>query len=153
MDSKNSEDFGDGIPPTNPLSKRRKVSQSLEELSDELNRKRRQEGYSFRKFYIQSKRKETFSNWKFSEVDIDSLADAGFCYIGIDDACICPWCEHIVSGWNKDDNPVIRHDKISNGLCKYLNFTFPSSSSCEYRQVPVDFSTYGKLIIDESSSL
>ena len=102
-------------------------------MSEQLSRKRRHEAYSLQKFYLQSKRRETFCPWNFSaEVDIEALADAGFCYIGIGDACICPWCENIISNWNKGDNALLRHKEVSNSHCKYLNFMFPTQPAHEY---------------------
>ena len=99
MESKCGEDFGDGIPPVN---RNPKLTSAIEEFYNELDRKRRQKTYSFRKFFVQSRRRETFENWTdFSDVEVETLIDAGFCYLGLSDACICPWCECVVSGWKK----------------------------------------------------
>ena len=63
-------------------------------------------------------------NWSdVSDIEVESLIDAGFCYLGISDACMCPWCECVVSGWHKEDHPLIRHDHKSAGL--YMNFIYP----------------------------
>ncbi|ESO94731.1 hypothetical protein LOTGIDRAFT_203896 [Lottia gigantea] len=64
-------------------------------------------------FNIEQNRYESFrGNWpSYSTVSADSLAKAGFCYLGPNDRVECVFCNGILANWEQGDNPQTEHSK------------------------------------------
>ena len=122
-----SEDCNDSTLSVFNYKKRYYVNNdALSELNTEIKKKLRKEIYNLEDFYISSKRLETFQSWsRFHPIKPEQLVQAGFCYTGLGDTCICPWCEKEVDRWSVLDEPFSKHKAISSSLCTYLGYIFP----------------------------
>ena len=58
------------------------------------------------------KRLESFKkDPKFSTMNIEEMADAGFYYAGTGDMVRCYWCDGSLEGWKEHDDPWEEHAK------------------------------------------
>ena len=73
------------------------------------------------RYVCKGQRLLTFRNWIYEEkTSANSLASAGFIYIGEKDKVKCVFCKIIVSHWEKIDIPLDEHLKYS-PLCFFAN--------------------------------
>ena len=103
-----------------------KLNDSSSKLVTELKKKELNQSYSLDYFYHCENRLETFHQWsRFHPLKAENLAQAGFCYVGYGEICICPWCEKTVDAWRYFDEPFSKHKEISFGVkCPYLRYIF-----------------------------
>ena len=137
-------DEGDGKLPINKGEDF--VLSALGELQHHLRRKQNNQPYLLEKFFSFSYRLATFEKWSDTHsLRPMHLAQAGFCYTGIGEACICPWCEIIIDKWGYFDEPFGKHKETSSSVCTYLHYLFPTKLI-----EPSDLSEPSQLIVDES---
>ena len=120
---------------------------ALSELNTELRNRSLRISYSLKAFYSCNKRLETFQTWsKLHPLKPEQLAQAGFCFTGFGDICLCPWCEKEVDRWTLLDEPFAKHKEVSSLVCPYLSYIFPQAKA---QKEPVD--TYSNLVIEEDT--
>ena len=130
-----------------PTTLRYFSSPSTGALSNELEKKKNKKDYSLSQFYSYTSRLETFTAWStLHPLKPEKLAQAGFCYTGLGDICICPWCERLVTDWKLFDEPFSKHKEISSVGCSFLDYIFPTPT---YIQSSLPSSPKG-LVIDET---
>ena len=72
-------------------------------------------------------RLESYDNWpKSHPMKPESLAGAGFYYMGISDKVKCFWCKTTLHHWEVFDNVLEQHKVHSKGNCNFLKIYFPS---------------------------
>ena len=141
-----SKDEGDGKLPSYFETVNTTPNTTLKLLTRELEKRKSKESYSLKAFFSYTTRLETFSSWStLHALSPDVIARAGFCYTGIGEICICPWCERLVTKWNFFDEPFNKHKEISPFGCNYLDYIFPQPS---YNECSLD-SSPPQLVIDE----
>ena len=144
MAQNSSVDEGDGRDP--PQFSMFSDNAAQKELCFELNLKQNRQDYSLKKFFSCDKRLETFTNWSHMLPQHPlKLAQAGFCYTGVADLCICPWCECTIDKWGIFDEPFNKHKAASVWGCDFLNIIFPQTSA---EDTALDLSS-SKLVVEE----
>ena len=63
---------------------------------------------SDRPFSSYTERLNTFKLWR-GKIESILLADAGFYYGGLNDKCICFFCEEIIGDWKEGETPWLVH--------------------------------------------
>lgn len=64
-------------------------------------------------------RLETFKKWKRSDINFENLAKTGLFCVGVDDSVQCNFCDVVLFDWEKDDNEIFEHQRLSPS-CEFL---------------------------------
>ena len=131
-----NKDIGDGRDPVDITGRHfLQYSEATMEFREQFLKMMQKETYSFEKFHLASNRMVTFKGWpKSHHISTKKLCEAGFLYIGFDDACMCPWCEVIIDHVSYFEDPLVIHREKAKRCCRYLNYIFPSPLSQEVIQ-------------------
>lgn len=57
-------------------------------------------------------RRRTYTNWPVDFISADTLAQAGFYYLNVDDQVKCAYCGGIIGQWERNDQPIQEHRKF-----------------------------------------
>ena len=123
-------------------------------LHDEFIKMINKEDYSFKTFHVFTNRQATFKNWpKGHPLSSDKLAQAGFCYLGFGDTCICAWCSTLLDRMSCFDEPFAKHRELARNSCKFINYIFPPLPLLNHSERELTFSSSNLLISDQSRDI
>ena len=123
-------------------------------LHDEFVKMVNKDHYSFKLFHQFKNRQVTFKTWSKSHpISGDKLAQAGFCYLGFGDTCICAWCSTIVDHMSYFDEPFSKHRELAKNCCKFINYIFPPLPLIENYNRELQVPSSSSETIDESQSV
>jgi hypothetical protein len=66
--------------------------------------------------FKEADRLKTFGNWPVSSISKNTMAAAGFYFLGRQDWVRCPFCGVQIGDWGLGDDPLSCHKRWSRGL-------------------------------------
>lgn len=84
------------------------------------HKKTHDEEVNYNNYQFEHVRLKSFKNWTCPWIKPEDLAAAGFYYSGIKDSVICFECYLELHTWQPNDDPMVEHQRWSNGTCSFV---------------------------------